>query len=327
MGRVWCCLLVLWLSGCVATPEPGVFERVASAEIARRPSWYTNGSARAFLVSRDGQPRGLLWGTFHVGYGEDTMLPRPIRDRFDEAADLTVEFTMDRMTAPDRRAMMQAARGAMLEPDPAALAQLDAPTRAALDDADLPSGSAGRLSLMGLAYVVRARAMAEPSGSLPQNGFVDLNLMSFARNPEIPVYALEAPAVQTAILFANPNGAESATALRHALRLKQQGMLRSMFDWARKAYGLGRVAAALAVLDAWQADDGDRAMSERRRIPFLAKRNEAWIPVLDEILARPGSHFVAFGAAHLTGEDGVVALLRRQGWTVTPCAGDVCGAL
>ena len=49
---------------------------------------------------------------------------------------------------------------------------------------------------------------------------------------------------------------------------------------------------------------------------LMAKRNRAWIPVLDAA-AKDGPIFAAFGALHLAGTDGVLALLERQGYTVT----------
>lgn len=46
-----------------------------------------------------------------------------------------------------------------------------------------------------------------------------------------------------------------------------------------------------------------------------AKRNRAWIPVLTEAAAK-GPVFTAFGALHLSGEDGVLNLLQEEGFTL-----------
>ena len=318
-------LALVLLSACAGGIEPAAFERTAANEIARRPAFYTNGDARAYLVARDGQARGLLWGTMHIRYGSDTVMPRAIRDRFAEASDLTVEFALDRLPIADRAALGQAFRREVLSPDPAALAQLDPATRAALYAADLPSGSTGRLSFIGLSRAVTARALVEPSDALPQLGFVDLNLMGFARSRKIPVHGLDAREFTFRVRSANPNGTDAANQLRQTLRRRES--LRDLMAWARSSYGRGRVAEVLAVLTAWQADAGDLAREDRQRKAILTERNSAWIPILETILARPGFHFVAFGAAHLLGEDGMVALLRQQGWQVLPCPDDNCPAL
>lgn len=50
---------------------------------------------------------------------------------------------------------------------------------------------------------------------------------------------------------------------------------------------------------------------------FLDKRNQAWIPVIEkEIQQKPS--FIAFGAAHLAGENGVINLLKRAGYQLKP---------
>lgn len=50
---------------------------------------------------------------------------------------------------------------------------------------------------------------------------------------------------------------------------------------------------------------------------FLAQRNQAWIPVMEK-MAKAKPTFFAVGAAHLSGQNGVIALLRKQGYKVTP---------
>lgn len=50
---------------------------------------------------------------------------------------------------------------------------------------------------------------------------------------------------------------------------------------------------------------------------FLDKRNQNWISIIEE-KAKSKSTFFAFGAAHLAGKNGVVNLLRKQGYKVEP---------
>ncbi len=50
---------------------------------------------------------------------------------------------------------------------------------------------------------------------------------------------------------------------------------------------------------------------------LLVKRNEAWVPKIKAMLDAPGTVLVAVGAAHLTGDDSVIASLREDGLTVS----------
>ena len=50
---------------------------------------------------------------------------------------------------------------------------------------------------------------------------------------------------------------------------------------------------------------------------LLDERTQRWIPKIEEF-TKNQSCFIAVGAAHLGGENGVIALLKKQGYTVTP---------
>jgi uncharacterized protein len=50
---------------------------------------------------------------------------------------------------------------------------------------------------------------------------------------------------------------------------------------------------------------------------FIYKRNNKWIPIIEERI-KEYSCFIAVGGAHLPGENGVLALLRKQGYAITP---------
>ncbi len=99
-------------------------------------------------------------------------------------------------------------------------------------------------------------------------------------------------------------------------------------DWILDLYGnedsMRQVYGALVA--AYKAEDLEelgRLMTEESPElaaygdALLVNRNRAWIPRI-EALAAEGSVFVAVGAGHLPGEQGVLRLLREAGYTVEP---------
>jgi uncharacterized protein len=50
---------------------------------------------------------------------------------------------------------------------------------------------------------------------------------------------------------------------------------------------------------------------------LLKDRNVNWVQVLPELM-KSGSQFIAVGAGHLPGSDGLIVLLRKEGYKVTP---------
>jgi hypothetical protein len=49
---------------------------------------------------------------------------------------------------------------------------------------------------------------------------------------------------------------------------------------------------------------------------LLVERNRNWLPRIEALVAGPGTAFVVVGAAHLIGPDGLLAMLRSQGYTI-----------
>lgn len=81
-----------------------------------------------------------------------------------------------------------------------------------------------------------------------------------------------------------------------------------------------------ALVNAWESGDEaqlesatelDKMAKSPLYAPLLANRNKAWANALAERLKQPGTSFVAVGAAHLLGPDGVPALLQHMGFTVS----------
>lgn len=80
------------------------------------------------------------------------------------------------------------------------------------------------------------------------------------------------------------------------------------------------------IVDAWYAGD-DKTINDLFNKDFTTKypelykllivqRNQSWMPTLNTLLKGEGTTFVAVGAGHIGGPDGVIALLTKAGYTV-----------
>jgi uncharacterized protein YbaP (TraB family) len=63
-----------------------------------------------------------------------------------------------------------------------------------------------------------------------------------------------------------------------------------------------------------QEEGGTVASKENE---LLNNRNDRWIPLIEDIIKEKRA-FIAVGAGHLGGENGVLELLRKEGYTITP---------
>jgi len=61
----------------------------------------------------------------------------------------------------------------------------------------------------------------------------------------------------------------------------------------------------------------ERFFNENAEYWMLTYRNKNWVEIMPEMMKKQ-SNFFAVGAAHLGGENGVIHLLRKQGYTITP---------
>lgn len=131
---------------------------------------------------------------------------------------------------------------------------------------------------------------------------LDLEIIKIARFSHIPLSALDTVELRVAARARN-NQVEEVCSLRQIfeaytpqqiLQAIQQQMLQSASDYRRGA-----------PLD-------DSTLNS----PIVTVRNHAWMKVISPEI-RKKSVFIAVGQAHLYGSEGVIELLRKQGFTVT----------
>ena len=276
--------------------------------------------------------RGNLWratrgdqvlhliGTFHLDDPRHDALMARLAPLIDGASTVLVE------AGPEEEAALQAALAA----DPSLVFLTDGPTlpetlapatwdrlKDALRARSIPPFLGAKMRPAYLSMLLSLPPCALISATEPQNG-LDRRIIARSRAQGIPLRALE-PFSVVFDIFSDMTLSDQVALLDMSLALDAQS--EDVFATLTDAYFAedGRMiwefsrwqALTLPGLDAAQVADDFALMEDR----MMSDRNRAWIPVIEAALA-DGPALAAFGALHLSGEDGVLALLQRAGFTV-----------
>lgn len=136
----------------------------------------------------------------------------------------------------------------------------------------------------------------------PETEFVNI-----AKKNKLPILGLETVDDQIAAINAQPLDSQVLAFKKIVLKYDSvQQMMTKMItvykqNDAEKIYQF--------IKDNGGDDDFETAL--------LVTRNKRWIPVIKKAVSEKASFF-AVGAGHLGGKDGVIALLRKEGYTLTP---------
>lgn len=259
-----------------------------------------------WVISEGGAPRGWILGTIHA-LPPDTPWRRPAIEAAMAGADRLVLEIGDPVTQDSAgRALAKLAMTPGLPPpslrlDPAGRAALIAAYgRLGLDDARFRDEKSWAVALQ-ISAIASQRAGADARDG------VEPQLRSTMAGK--PVSGLETADSQFAIFDALPPRAQNV-------------LLASI---AKEATDARNDDADL--LAKWLKGD-DAGLAREATSDFLADpvlhqalltdRNRAWIGRIDTLLHSGAHPFIAVGAAHVSGPDGLVALVRARGWKIEP---------
>ncbi len=137
---------------------------------------------------------------------------------------------------------------------------------------------------------------------------VEDQLVKLAKESKKEVRGLETLAFQSSVFDSIPYKEQADELLKTIDSLAKSKLL---FDSMARAYKNQDMTALEHILT-----DDDFGMDENQDI-LLDKRNKNWVDQLKTIMHKEPV-FVAVGAGHLPGKNGVIALLRKEGYTVRP---------
>ncbi|HEX2113339.1 MAG TPA: TraB/GumN family protein [Alphaproteobacteria bacterium] len=251
-----------------------------------------------------------IFGTMHSADPEILALPPPVLHAFRAAPSLSIEVILDETAMQRVNAAMRLPKGQRLQD----FVPPDVFSRAAA--AAEPLGwqpiHLSRLKPWAVAMLISMppddTRRKGGSGRLP----LDLWLMHAARARGKPVYALETLSEQVNVFDAMSTEDQVAHLRAVAMPVAEKNrLLAAMKD----AYLRGDIEQIFRMVRADERPQ-DRTLREKVDKRLLDDRNrrmvERMLPRFDE-----GGAFIAIGAAHLPGDNGVLALLERRGYSVT----------
>jgi uncharacterized protein YbaP (TraB family) len=135
----------------------------------------------------------------------------------------------------------------------------------------------------------------------------DLALLDLAKKWHKSVYTLEAPEEQVALFDQSTLQDQTSQLLNNVKQFdKQRKLMKKMLCLYQQEDLSGLYNLIVSQEDAAKSND-----------MLLDERNHKWMKPMVEMMKKHSS-FVAVGAAHLAGEQGLIQLLRAQGYKVEP---------
>jgi len=145
--------------------------------------------------------------------------------------------------------------------------------------------------------------------SLPENAkSYEKEFENLAKNNKKTIEGLESVTEQLE-LFTSLSKKEQAEMVMSSLREEEEA--KSSFQEMQKIY----LTQNIDDLYTFMKKESDSPINSSRA--FLEDRNQKWIPQMEKMMDSK-SVFFAVGAAHLAGPEGVIELLIKKGYTLTP---------
>lgn len=273
------------------------------------------------IKGKDLQQTSYLFGTIHLIPEGDFLLRDEVQKAFSTSTRVAFEIDTEDMMNP---ASMMGLMSKMYMNDELTLADLldeDDYTLVSthFEEMGLPMMFMGRIKPMFLSILagqdMEDMKPGEGGGMSMMMGegmkSYELELTELAKDQEKPIVGLETAEFQMSLFDSIPYDAQ-AKMLVDAIKTEADAaegdeMLTKMVEMYKQQDIVGMV-------NMMKEEEAGLAGFEDL---LLLQRNRNWIPVMDGLMSQE-SVFFAVGAGHLAGEEGVIALLRKEGYELTP---------
>lgn len=262
-----------------------------------------NGQGLLWKIDNGDGGVSYLFGTIHSEDPSVSTLPAVVEKAFMDSDQLVLEVVLD-------TSMMIYTSKAMLFTDGNRLSsvlgqQLFREAASAMEERGIPERLLDRMKPWAVAT---ALAMPEMRTGM----FLDYVLYTRAQEEGMPIHGLETVQEQIGI-FEDMSVEDQVAMLEETLQ--QRDLMEGIFTDLLQAYRARDLARLVRINEELMAS-GNRKLAEDLRARLINERNYRMADRLSAYLGA-GNVFVAVGALHLPGEEGILRLLDKRGYTVT----------
>ena len=262
-----------------------------------------NGQGLLWKIDNGDGGVSYLFGTIHSEDPSVSTLPAVVEKAFMDSDQLVLEVVLD-------TSMMIYTSKAMLFTDGNRLSsvlgqQLFREAASAMEERGIPERLLDRMKPWAVAT---ALAMPEMRTGM----FLDYVLYTRAQEEGMPIHGLETVQEQVGI-FEDMSVEDQVAMLEETLQ--QRDLMEGIFTDLLQAYRARDLARLVRINEELMAS-GNRKLAEDLRARLINERNYRMADRLSAYLGA-GNVFVAVGALHLPGEEGILRLLDKRGYTVT----------
>ena len=244
-----------------------------------------------------------LFGTIHLIGKDDFFIPKGTKTRFESCEVLALEIDMDNPMEIVKMTMAGMLGGKSLE------TQMDT-----VDYQRLKSFMLDTLGISTAEFNIAMRMQPMLASSLMYPKMIEGETVAYeerfmkeAKKRDMNVVGLESVSDQMGAISDIPMEAQLEMLMAYVDSFDvQKAMFQELVDIYR-AQDLPKLAAMM---------DDTEELGEFEDV-MLNNRNRKWIPKIEK-LAKAKPTFIAVGAGHLWGEEGVIQLLQQEGYEVTP---------
>ncbi|WP_192822657.1 TraB/GumN family protein [Rufibacter sp. LB8] len=287
-GAFFWILLLILVSGTMLAPE---------ASAGGAPN--TEQKSVLWKVSGKGIKTSYLYGTFHLVPKDQFALPVKVKQKMIKSETVVLEVDLDspELTRGLNKAMRMAKplETLMTAQDYNYLSRFvqDSLERSMMQFRFIKPGFLGQLLLY-----------PKLLGYSPES--YDLALLNLAKKWHKSIYTLETPQEQLALFDQSTLEIQTSQLLNSVKQFdKQRKLMKNMLA----LYQQEDLEGLYALITAQNSDESQNLL--------LDERNEKWLTPLVAMMKKSPS-FIGVGAAHLPGENGLIQLLRAQGYKVEP---------
>jgi len=163
-------------------------------------------------------------------------------------------------------------------------------------------------TMINMLYTIELyRKTTEVAEEIQLDTYFQMLAMQLDKN----VVGLETIEQQIELLFGNKDLQREADLLVKTLRMRDEVV--EKIKKLNKLYKAGKIEELVEMA---KNQDTPLAMTDEELVKMNDNRNQAWMKILPDLMQASPS-FIAVGALHLGGENGLINLLRQQGFTVT----------